>query len=100
MSKAWSSGLLIALKKIVNPEKAQGLYDKYRDLFSAAYCDDQPPEMAAKDILHFEQLSADHPIQIDFYEVPEKSDKPLHLRLYQLNKSIPLSDILPIFEHM
>lgn len=100
MTTSWKSELLSELKKNVNSQKAESLFEKYQNSFSASYENDVTTQNAVKDIMMCEQLSSENSILIEFYQIPEKNEKSLRLRLYQFNKSIPLSDIIPIFENM
>lgn len=100
MSPAWIEQLQIALIKQYGEKKGKVLFAKYQPALSISYQDDCSISMALADIVQIEQLSPEKLFQIDFYQLPEKTENPLHLRLFQYDKAIPLSDILPILENM
>ncbi len=100
MSNAWIEQLQIALNKKNGDKKGKLLYAKYKAAFSLSYQDYCPVRVAIADILQIEQLSVEKPYQIDFYQPPEKTETALHLRLFQYNNAIPLSDILPILDNL
>ncbi len=100
MARAWIEQLQIALVKNVGGKKGKLLYADYQTVFPVSYQNDCSINVAIADILQIEQLSLEKPFQLDFYQLPEKTENPLHLRLFQYGKAIPLSDILPILDNM
>ena len=100
MPESWNEKLETALIKKHGNKQGQALANKYEDAFPAGYISDYTIDTAVKDIDHLETLSAERPIDIDFYFVADKSEYPLHIRLYQLNNTIPLSDIMPMLENL
>ena len=100
MSATWQNRFNQALTKAYSHQKAAYYAKKYRDIFPHGYKDDFAPEFAVNDIHHLELLSPDSPLQINFYYHTQATDYPLHLRLFQWQKPIPLSDILPMLENL
>lgn len=99
MALTWKERLANSLSKKFGDKKGLSLAKKYADGFSAGYRSDYSADVATKDIEHLEMLSDKNPIQINLYYATEKTEHPLHLRLYQWQKPIPLSDILPMLEN-
>ncbi len=100
MISSWMQQLESALIKDVGDKKGSVLYSKYKTAFPTSYQDDCSVIVAIDDILHIEQLSSKTPFQIEFYQLTEKAKNSLHLRLFQYENAIPLSDILPILDNM
>lgn len=97
----WKKELEQLLIQHFGQKKGSKLFQKYAPKLSAGYLADYKAEMALADIPYLEQLSDDNPIAINFYYSDDKNtDYPLHLRLFQWQKPIALSDILPIFEYL
>jgi glutamate dehydrogenase len=96
MALTWQAQLEKNLIDEYGKKKGLDLYKKYSPRFSHSYMDDCPVETALSDIEYLEQLSASHSLKIRFYFSP---DKVLHLRLFQWDKPLPLSDILPMLEN-
>lgn len=72
---------------------------KYIDVLPLSYCEQHTIDEATHDLLHLEQLSAQCPLIINFYESTH-TEHPLHIKIYRLGNPIPLSDILPMLENM
>lgn len=94
----WSDNLKTLLIKNHGKEKASALADKFLTGLPPGYEDDNSVEVATSDLVAMDELSAHNPIKLIFTITPER-EQPLHLRLLQWNKLIPLSTILPILEN-
>lgn len=79
-------------------KKGQALSQKYLKTFSHAYQDEHDVAIAVTDIDLLENISATFPIDLIFYVDP-LDQSPIHLRLFQWEDAIALSDILPVFEN-
>jgi glutamate dehydrogenase len=99
MASTWHTHLQTHLHTKLGATTSKSLLQKYQHAFPINYTDDWPISMVGKDILQLEKLTADHTLEIDFYETKTNGISRLHLRLYQLNQPIPLADILPILEN-
>lgn len=100
MAHDWSDELLTKLQQKFGTNKGKTLFKKYDKCFPKPYVDEVKIERAILDIAEMEELTADNPLQIEIYEVSDDSDCPIRIRLFQYNKPIPLSDILPMLENM
>lgn len=96
MARTWIEQLETILVKNQGEKKGKALIEKYAPIFTPSYIDDYSAEMAVSDIASMEKLSPTNPLEADFYY----SENVLHLRLFQLGKPKPLSDILPILENL
>src|SRR6185437_9726147 len=115
MITQWNDQLKSILLKQDGDKKGQAIFTKYANAFPASYVDDHTAEEATQDIHVLEKISAENPLEIFLYYQTNPSsrgltagsikttDEPkqdLHLRLFQWQKSIPLSDILPMLENL
>lgn len=99
MSATWIEQLQQQLIDHFGKKKGIELSERYHSAFSAGYIDDYSPANAIRDIEQIELLATERQLIAHLYIVPEKAEFPLHLRLYQFEKPIPLSDILPTLEN-
>ncbi len=99
MARNWKDELQQQLIKKIGEKKGKQLALKYNTGFPTSYCEQNAVEDAVKDILQIEKLSKENPFQTDLYQIPN-AEYPLHLKLYQYGKPMPLSDILPMVENM
>lgn len=100
MATTWQDGLQKLLIESLGNKKGSILAKKYAHAFPPGYCAEYSIQTAVTDILRIEQLSKEKPIDAELYHSTEKSEYPLHLRVYQWEKPIPLADILPILENL
>ncbi len=89
-----------ALIQYFGPKEGEAYYTKYKNAFHVSYYEETPVEKIIFDIQQLEKLSPDKPFEITLYPASQVAEKYLHLRLFQLENPIPLSDILPILENM
>lgn len=99
MAHTWKVDLQQHLTKRVGARKGKLLTARYDTAFPTSYIEQNSLEDTVNDILKIEQLSAKKPLEVDLYEALG-NHFPLHLKLYQYNEPIPLSDVLPIIENM
>lgn len=100
MALTWKELLQNKLIQKHGNKKGLELSKKYSQGFPPGYRDEYRPEIAVDDIDYIEQLSTGNPLEISFYFAPDRDEYPLHLRLFQWQKPIPLSDILPMLENL
>jgi len=97
MNRAWVDGLETKLTQALGSKQAKELSTKYSNAFSTSYTEQVSIDIAAVDIQQIEKLTAENPIDMDFYLT---EDQRLHLRVFQYDQPIPLSDILPMLENL
>lgn len=96
-ARSWTDELKTHLVKQFG--EAQGLkyYTKYRKAFPASYTEYYLPTSAIDDIKKMEALSNDHPLGMLFYK---SGSTALRLKLFHMQHTIALSDVLPTLENM
>ena len=83
------------LIKTYGQREGTNLANKYLGAFAHAYIDENSLDLAVHDIEYLESLSDKKPIALSFYQQGNE----LHLRLFQWEHSIALSDIVPALEN-
>jgi glutamate dehydrogenase len=99
MALTWSEQLQTSLIQKHGKKNGQLLFDKYSSSFSREYTDDYSTEQAVIDIDFIENLSAEKPLLASLYYLTNTNEQTLHLRIFQWQSPIALSDILPILEN-
>jgi glutamate dehydrogenase len=97
MVRAWKDELEKKLTDEFGAKEASKLWAKYQNAFVTSYTEECSPKIAVLDIKQIEKLSPEKPIDIIFYLAP---DNDIRLRLFQYDKPIPLSDVLPMLENL
>jgi len=100
MDRAWIDALQKELMQQGGDKKGLAVFHRYANAFPTSYTEDCPAENALQDILRMEKLTPEHPIDLHLYHTQQNDTVTLHLKLFQFEKPIPLSDILPMLENM
>ncbi|HTM63895.1 MAG TPA: NAD-glutamate dehydrogenase domain-containing protein [Gammaproteobacteria bacterium] len=100
MEKTWRGMLESQLIKVYGDKKGSSLFKLYGQAFPISYADETDVTVAAEDIAQLENMSRENALTIKLYSSTENPDYPLHLRLYQYEKAIPLSVILPMLSNL
>jgi glutamate dehydrogenase len=98
--RTWGEELVGHLRACYDEEKASELIHKYIKAFPAGYRDDFSPLTAVHDIEYIEKLTPEHTLEMNFYRAEDEKAEVLRFKLFQPEHPIPLSDVLPILEHM
>ncbi|MDF1677544.1 MAG: NAD-glutamate dehydrogenase [Legionellaceae bacterium] len=98
VGRSWTDDLQYLLLDSLEESEAERLFARYKDAFSAAYTSRFMPKEAISDIKHVETLSEKKPLSMHFYALPDEGDEAFRLKLYQFDKTLVLSDVLPILE--
>lgn len=97
-ARSWTDEL--KSKLVEHYREADGLkhYTKYCKAFPASYSEDYTADEALQDIEKIETLSDKNPLGMIFSRA--NGDNTLNLKLFHAEKTIILSDVLPILENM
>ena len=96
----WRDILRIALSEQYGEAKASRFYRDYRNAFPGGFREDVDPRAASLDIPRIEEARVSGRLGLHFYRpILEASDR-IHVRLYSPGKPVPLSEAIPILEHM
>lgn len=100
VARSWREELRQALVEYYGEEHGLDLIKKYSYAFPSGYRDTFPPTTAVRDIEHIERISSERPLEMNFYYPKDTSAAPLRFKLFQADKPIILSDVLPVLENM
>lgn len=100
VGRSWFDDLHGLLFESFGDEQGNQLFLRYKTAFPAVYTANFPPETAVFDIDHVEKLSAENTLGLNFYRPKDEFSDNFRLKIYQHDITIPLSDVLPIIEHL
>ncbi len=98
--RTWTDGLREALELSHPPEAARALFKRYRDAFSEGFHEAYSPAVAAVDVETIEGLSAERPLGVDFHHRQEEDQRTAGLKVWSLERPMPLSERVPVLENM
>ena len=98
--RSWEDGLAQALALVHAPEQTCALYARYCSAFSHGFQDAYSPAIAASDIRIVEGLSVQRPLAVDFRHRNEEDQRSVSLRVWSLERPLPLSERVPVLENM
>jgi glutamate dehydrogenase len=98
--RTWSDALADAVGEAHEPGRARAVLARYQDAFSQAYREAFSPLDAVNDIRVLEKLTAERPLAVDFYHRLWDDKRSLGLKVWSHGRPIPLSERVPVLEHM
>lgn len=99
IARSWGDELHAALVEGYGEEPANRLMERYRDAFPGSYRDDYTARTAVYDIAHMEAVESADAIGLSLYRRVEHIEE-VNLKLFHCDTPVPLSDVLPMLEHM
>ncbi len=101
-ARVWSDELLDSLVEYYGEETANVLFKKYANAFPISYRELFFAQVAVSDIKHMENLQKHDEgyLEKTLYRTLEDSDDVFRFKLFRRNKTIPLSDVVPILEKL
>ncbi|MDI3323375.1 NAD-glutamate dehydrogenase [Pontibacterium granulatum] len=99
-SRSWDDDLHHALVETCGEEKGNRYTNQYRHAFRSAYREHFSPASAVYDIQRIEALSEDNPVTMSFYRVLEQTQDLLRFKLFNADKPLILSDVIPVLENL
>ena len=98
--RSWHDELRDALIEKFGEEHGLQLFREYGDYFPPAYVDDVTPKAAAFDVERLARLKTDLELPQSLYKPQKNPDGMLRFKIFRNGSPIPLSDALPMLEHM
>jgi len=99
--RSWNDDLRAALLARFDEAYALQLYDKYGPAFPAAYAEDFPAAVAADDVSFLEAVDGQPArLHLDIYRSDARLPHQFFLKIFRRRSAIPISDVLPMLEHM
>jgi glutamate dehydrogenase len=98
--RSWNDELTNILVQKHGEELGLNLSRRIGDVFPAAYKEDVSPWVAAFDIEKIALLKGEDDLQLSLYRPREKKSDLIRFKVFKRNRSIPLSEVLPMLEDM
>lgn len=99
-AKLWHDSLVDLLIETYNEELGNKIFSRYKNAFPNSYCEIYTPQVALADIKYLELLNAENPVAIGLYQLNTAGQKNLHLKIFKLDDTMPLSVAMPILESL
>ena len=99
-SRDWPDNLNEQLQDTLGDARARDVLSQFGNSFPPGYSDRFTPATAVVDLQHLQQLNADNPLAMSFYERLDGNTGLLHCKLYHFGGALPLSDVMPILDHL
>jgi len=98
--RSWADQLQEALVEVKGEEQGFRLLRRYADAFPAGYRERFTAQLSVGDIDKIEEALTGAGIAMNLYRPLESALGELKLKLYSAGAQLPLSDVLPMLEHM
>ena len=99
-ARRWSDDLKVALIESIGEGRGNERLRQYAEAFPPGYRDDYPARAAVPDIAMMALLTEGDPLALRLYRLPEAAPGLLRFKLFHVGQPIPLSESLPMLEHM
>ena len=99
-ARSWHDVLQEALITAYGEECGLRLGHTYRHAFRSGYRERFSAEVAVHDIQHVESVLENGLLAMNLYRPIEAAENQMRFKVYRLNRPIPLSDVLPMLEHL
>ncbi|HEX4410346.1 MAG TPA: NAD-glutamate dehydrogenase [Xanthobacteraceae bacterium] len=98
--RSWTDGLRAALTGSPDPQRERQLFTRYSDAFPIDYREVYQPATALEDIGIIEALTLERPLGVDLYRAAGGGAQSAGLKVFSLDRPIPLSERVPVLENM
>jgi glutamate dehydrogenase len=98
--RSWADQLQEALVEVKGEEQGFTLLRRYAEAFPVGYRERFTAQLSVADIDKVEEALAGTGIAMNLYRPLESAPAELRLKLYSAGGQLPLSDVLPMLEHM
>ena len=99
-ARAWVDDLREALVSSLGEDKGLALHRAYADGLPAGYRERVTPAVAVFDLERVEKARTKQGLQVNLYRPMDLPPEGVRIKLYHPNHPVPLSDVLPMMEHM
>jgi glutamate dehydrogenase len=99
-ARTWPDHLHDALIDAKGEERGLVLIRRYREAFPSYYQENTIPQASIFDVDRIETVIDSDALCLNLYRPIEASEDQVRLKLYHGGRPIPLSDVLPMLEHM
>ncbi|HZD26442.1 MAG TPA: NAD-glutamate dehydrogenase domain-containing protein, partial [Alphaproteobacteria bacterium] len=99
-ARSWQDELHDKLVGRWGEERGTRLAQHYAQAFPPSYTESFNAELALHDIEHMERLAEGADAALDFYRLIEDPVNAVRFKIFNVETAVPLSDCLPMLEHM
>ncbi|MEM9782305.1 MAG: NAD-glutamate dehydrogenase [Pseudomonadota bacterium] len=99
-TRSWADRLCEALVESHGEHEGHRLHRRYGLAFRSAYRESVAVSAALGDVDKLNRLGPESPLGLHFYRRLEDPDTLIRFKMFHYRKSVPLSDCLPVLEHM
>ena len=99
-ARSWTDKVTEALVNRHGEGIGLDLMDRYAAAFGAGYRDRYTPGEVLDDIDEIERILAEGGIGMNLFKPADAAPDEVRFKIYHFAHAIPLSDVLPVFEHM
>lgn len=100
VTRSWEDDLNANLVEYFGEEQGNHLANKYKKSFPAGYVDAYTPRTAVHDIAYFENIKDEYDLELNVYKPVDDLTNKIHFKIYNIGRSIFLSEVVPILENM
>ncbi|MGH6637254.1 MAG: NAD-glutamate dehydrogenase domain-containing protein, partial [Polaromonas sp.] len=100
IARRWEDELQQALLEAHGEERGNTLFERYAGGFAAGYREEHAPRIAVHDIEQMDALDGPDALAMSLYVPLEASPGRLRFKLFRAGQLAPLSQSLPMLEHM
>lgn len=100
IGRSWDDEFTESILDYYGEEKGNALIEQYNQAFPSSYKEYYPPRTGLHDLRYIENLTGENLLELNFFKPIDDLSCQVRLKVYQLNSTIPLSDVLPILENM
>ena len=95
---SWEEGLTQKLIDSLGEREAGHWAKRFIPKIPAGFREEVDLDRALIDLRHLDELNEENPLAVSLYQ--DLAQQTLHLKLYHLGRAIPLSEALPMMEHL
>ncbi|MEZ5668592.1 MAG: NAD-glutamate dehydrogenase [Alphaproteobacteria bacterium] len=99
-SRSWADDLRVALVATLGEDKGLALHRLYAEGLPASYRERVAPQVAVFDLERIDRSRTEETLRLNLYRPIELPADAVRVKLYHPDRPVPLSDVLPMFEHM
>jgi len=99
-ARSWTDHLRDSLVTACGEERGMSFFHAYRRAFRSSYRERYTASAAIADVRKVDEVLDTSALGMSLYRPIEASEKTVRFKVYHEERAIPLSDVLPMLEHM
>ncbi|MCW8194134.1 NAD-glutamate dehydrogenase [Proteobacteria bacterium 005FR1] len=98
--RSWEDHLFNSLVEFLGEEQGSHYFNQFKDAFPTSYREHYDARTAVHDIQTFIELRSSDDIAMNFYQPVSVDDRFVRFKIFSLDKSLELSDVIPVLENL